>query len=235
MIQNLEYFPQIMQNNFLLGIIISLIAGLVASFNPCMISTISLIIGYLSIEEKNIEVKSNKKYNNLKYSFFFSLGLIIVLVILALIFSILGNSLKIFGRYWYLILAVIMILVTFKLFNVFPNSENKYCKIPKLTKNPVNAFLVGVIGGVLNSPCSSPALITILVFISNSNDMLKSIMYILTYSIGNCIVLILVGISADLAQKLFNDKRYEKISEILKNIFGCICLVIALYLFYMFF
>ncbi len=99
----LAYFNSVISNNIFLAIILSFFAGVVASFSPCTLSSIPLLIGYV----QGSEVKDNKKA--FKYSLIFSIGLGITFTIIGLLTALIGKAFLGAGKFWYIILAFIMI------------------------------------------------------------------------------------------------------------------------------
>lgn len=219
-------FSNIINTNIFLSILISIIGGFVSSFSPCTLSTLPIIIGYTT---RNDEKSKGKNY---LYSIFFSIGLTITFVIIGIITTLFNIKLRIFGRFWYFILAIILVLVTLNLLDVFKNF-NKSCKRPKLKKSFLGAFFLGILGGFFDSPCSTPILIVILTFISQSNNILVGIILMLSYSIGHSVVIILAGSSSDIIQKLIDSPKYLKVGKTLRYIFALLSFILSLYLFYL--
>lgn len=223
----LNNFGELLNQNILVGILIALIAGFVSSFSPCSLSTLPLIIGYVGTECKDC---SSKK--GWLYSIFFALGLVVTFTILGVFSVVLGEKLKIFGSLWYYILAAILIFVTLQLFGVIKHKEKDHCHSPKLRKGALGAFFLGILGGIFDSPCSTPALAVILTYTATKGNILLGALLMIVYSIGHSIIIILAGTSLEVVNKLAISKKYMKIGQVLKIIFGVITLLMALYLLY---
>lgn len=217
----------ILNQNILLGMLIALLAGLVSSFSPCTLSTLPLIIGYVGTECNDC---SNKK--RWLYSIFFSIGIVITFTIIGVFSVILGDKLKLFGNIWYYILAIILIYVTLQLFGVISHTEKNHCHKPVLKRSFLGAFFLGILGGIFDSPCSTPALAVILTYTSSQGNILLGAILMIIYSLGHCILIVIAGVSLEAVNKLAISKRYMKIGRILKIIFGLVTLVMALYLLY---
>lgn len=224
----IENLGVILSQNIYIGFIVALIAGFVSSFSPCTLSTLPLIIGYVSVNNE----KDNKK-KGLIYSLFFCLGIIITFTILGIVSVVVGEKLRVFGSLWYIILAVILTLVSLQLFGVFKikNKEN-ICKRPKLKRGILGAFFLGILGGIFDSPCSTPALLAILAFASSQGNIIIGALLMIVYSLGHCVIMIIAGTSVDMINKIAGSAKYKKIGNILKIVFGILILFLALYLFY---
>ncbi len=228
MIEIMINLSNMINDNYIVSCIIAFIGGILSSFSPCMISTLPLIIAYITIDNKD----KKDRFNNVIISMYFSLGIIITFILIGVISVILGNKLKLFGNWYYLFLAIILLISALNLFGIFAG-KNDVCKRPKLKKNILGAFLLGIIGGIFDSPCSTPILISILAIVATKSSLLYGVMLMIIYSIGHCIIVIIAGISADFIQKIANNQKYIKFSNVIKIIIGIILLVISLYLFYL--
>ncbi len=225
-------FGAALSDNIILSILIALLGGIISSFSPCILSTLPLIIGYISIgENKEIKQKSRNRSSNLKLSLFFSIGIILTFTTLGSLSVILGKNLRIWGKYWYLFLAFILLISSLQLIGII--NVKKCCKIPILKKNFFGAFTLGIIGGIFCSPCSTPVLVAILAYISEKSNIILGVILMITYSIGFCILIFLSGLYADFINKLSENTKYMKILNILQILFGIIILILSFYLFYL--
>lgn len=225
----LNNFGEILTQNPVLAILVALLGGIVSSFSPCTLSTLPLIIGYVSQEE----AKGQKKRKPWMYSVLFCIGLTLSFVIIGLVSTVLGYNLKMFGRWWYLLLAVLLTLVSLYLFGIFSTKKQGLsCRRPAKKKTALGAFLVGILGGFFDSPCSTPILIVILSFAAESSNILLATILMIAYSVGHCTIMILAGTSLELVNRLAMSEKYRKIGQVLKIIFAVLTLAMALYLFY---
>lgn len=219
-------FEMLIGQNAGVALVVAILAGFVSSFSPCTLSTLPLIIGYIagSNEEKDTFKKK------LLYSITFCIGIIITFTVIGVISAALGKSFKMFGSWWYFILAIILVLVAMQLFGVF--EQKMACKRPRLKKNLAGAFLLGILGGFFDSPCSTPVLLAITVFISQTSNIMMGVLLMIAYSIGHCMVIILACTSFDMVTRIASNEKYNKVGKILKVALGIIVLIAALYLFY---
>ncbi|EJO5348537.1 cytochrome c biogenesis protein CcdA [Clostridium botulinum] len=215
----------LMGNNVFLALLISFLGGIISSFSPCILSSLPLIIGYVNRYSKN-----NKK-TALKYSVFFSLGIIITFTSLGIIASLAGRLFTGGGKLWYILLGIIMLFVGLQLIGVIESKHNS-CKVPKKSKGILGAFFLGILGGVLSSPCSTPILIAILAFVGSKGNMLLGFSMLLLYSVGHCFIIIISGTSVALVEPINASAKANKINNLLKIILGVIILCIGLYLIY---
>ncbi|WP_291570044.1 cytochrome c biogenesis CcdA family protein [Clostridium sp. UBA4548] len=217
----------LISGNIFIALIASFVAGIVSSFSPCLLSTVPLVIGY---------VEANGKKNKnlaLKYSLVFSLGLIFTFVALGVASAVLGKFFAGGGKLWYLALGVIMMFVGLKTIGVLGSKESNSCKVPRTSKGVVGAFFLGILGGVLSSPCATPILAAILAFVASSGNIVLGILMLLLYSVGHCILIVIAGTSVGFIETLQSSPRYFKVGNILKICFGILVIFIGLYLLYL--
>ncbi len=210
----------LMGNNVLLALLISFLGGIISSFSPCILSSLPLIIGYVN------KYGRDDKKPLLNILLFFSLGIIITFTSLGIISSLVGKFFTSGGKLWYLLLGVAMIFVGLQLIGVI-ESKNKACKVPKKRKGLLGAFFLGILGGVLSSPCSTPILIAILAFVGSKGNILLGFLMLLLYSIGHCFVIILSGTSLGFVESLSGSSKANKINNVLKIILGIIILAMG--------
>ncbi|NFS26466.1 cytochrome c biogenesis protein CcdA [Clostridium sporogenes] len=216
----------LMGDNIFLALLISFLGGIISSFSPCVLSSIPLIIGYVNKYGKN------DKKTAFKYSLFFSLGIIITFTTLGIVSSLVGKFFTSGGKLWYLLLGSIMLFVGLQIIGVI-EPKNKACKVPKKGKGILGAFFLGILGGVLSSPCSTPVLIAILAFVGSKGNILLGFLMLLLYSVGHCFVIILSGTSLGFVESLSQSSKASKVNNLLKIILGINILSIGLYLIYL--
>ena len=129
---------------------------------------------------------------------------------------------------WYMILGVLMVLMalqTWEIFNFIPSvnliSMNK-------KKGIVGAFLMGILGGIFSSPCSTPVLI-----VAGEGNLIWGILLMLLYSIGHSALVMVAGTSIGFVQKINSSKRYNSAAFVLKIVMGTAILLIGLYMFWL--
>ncbi|WP_251859539.1 cytochrome c biogenesis CcdA family protein [Clostridium sp. Marseille-Q2269] len=215
----------LMGDSVFLALLISFIGGIISSFSPCILSSLPLIIGYV-----NKYGKKDKK-TAFKYSLFFSLGIIITFTSLGIISSLVGRLFVSGSKLWYLLLGIVMLFVGLQLIGVIEYNNNS-CKVPKKRKGLLGALFLGILGGILSSPCSTPILIAILAFVGTKGNILLGFFMLLLYSIGHCFVIILSGTSLGFVESINESSKVNKINKILKIFLGIIVLIIGLYLIY---
>ena len=228
MIDNwLSQIAEVIQNNFWLAPFLALLAGVLTSVTPCSLSSVPLVIGYVGgVGEKNTK-------RAFAYSVIFSAGIAVTFVTLGIIATSAGKLMGTSSPVWYMILGVLMVLMalqTWEIFNFIPSvnliSMNK-------KKGIVGAFLMGILGGIFSSPCSTPVLIALLAIVAGEGNLIWGILLMLLYSIGHSALVMVAGTSIGFVQKINSSKRYNSAAFVLKIVMGTAILLIGLYMFWL--
>lgn len=222
----LSNFSAVFTDNLWFAFVVTLFAGIVSSFSPCVLTSVPLIIAYVG------GYAGDDKKRAFRYTLLFCLGLTITFTALGAVSALLGKLMTGAGKWWYLFLGTLLLMAAFQMLgiiNFLPDS----CNIPGKRKGLLGAFILGILGGIMSSPCATPALIAILALVSGQGNLILGISLLAVYSIGHCALLLLAGTSIGLVQKLASAPKTEKIGHVLKVLLGIVTLVLALYLFYL--
>ena len=227
MTEILDSLSAIITDNMWLSPLLAFAAGVIASFSPCSLSTVPLVIGYVGSTGQ----RDTKKAFWLSVTF--AVGGAMTFTALGVLASLAGSFIGTQTSWWYIILGTLMVLMalqTWELFEIIPSSY----LISKNTKRGyIGAFIAGILGGIFSSPCSTPVLIALLAIVAGKGSVIWGILLLLLYSVGHGILAVAAGTSMGFVQKLSAGKKYGKISVILKTIMGTLILLIGFYMFYL--
>ncbi len=213
--------------NFWLAPVIALLAGMLASFLPCSLSSIPLIIGYVG----GTGQKDTK--TAFRLSLTFALGTAVTFTALGVIASIAGKMIGSASSWWYIALGVLMVLMALQTWEVFEIIPSSYLVSKNKKRGYLGALLAGILGGVFSSPCSTPVLIALLAIVAGKGSIVWGILLLLCYSVGHGILAVTVGTSIGLVKKLSSSEKYGKISDTLRIVMGILILLIGFYMFYL--
>ena len=210
-----------------LGPLLALIAGVLAAFTPCCLSSIPLIVGYIS----GLGEKTTKRA--FLYSLTFAGGTACTFVALGLIATSVGHLLGTDSAIWHIILGLLMFLMALQIWdviNIIPETD-------VLEKNSrrgfVGAFLTGILAGIFASPCSTPILVALLAIIAGDGRILWGIVLMLCYAAGHSVLVLIAGTSASFVQRLKGSARYAHFSFWSEKLLGALILAVGLYMFWL--
>ena len=223
----LAQIAEIISNNMWLAPLLALLAGVLTSITPCSLSSVPLIVGFVSgIGEKNTQ-------KAFAYSAVFSIGTAVTFVTLGIIATSAGRLMGTSSPVWYILLGVLMVLMalqTWEIFNFIP-STNLLSKSRK--RGFIGAFIAGILGGVFSSPCSTPVLIALLAIVAGKGNLLWGVLLMLLYSIGHSALVMVAGTSIGFVQKINSSEQYKTAAKILKIAMGVAILLIGFYMFWL--
>lgn len=224
---SLSGLESLLSQNLGLAFLAALLAGIVSSFSPCVLSAVPLVVTYVG------GYAGNDRKTAFKYSLVFCSGLAFTFTILGALSAVLGRLMLGAGSWWYIFLGVLMTLAGLQVLGVV-NILPRACRTPgKGRRGLMGAFFLGIVGGALASPCSTPVLIAILAFVAGQGNLALGIALLAVYSIGHSALLLLAGTSVGFVQNLASSPGTRKIGSLLQKFMGVIILLLALYLFYL--
>ena len=213
MFNNIQH---IIQNQHGLAFVAVFIGGLISAASPCVLAAIPLIIGYVGGYSEG-----NKKKAAL-FSLVFVLGLSITFTLLGAAASVMGQFLGFMGRWLYLALALIAVLMGLQLMGIvsipLPFQKTRAVK----TKGLLGAFLLGMLTGTVSSPCATPVLAVILAYVSTQGDMVYGGSLLFVYALGHCALIFIAGLSVGLTESIIGSKGATNFSFYAKKLSGAI-------------
>jgi len=221
----LENIGLIIENQAWLAFPLCFLGGVISSASPCVLAMIPLIMGFVG----GYAAGSLKKA--IQYSLLFTLGLTVTFVALGIVAALLGTLFGNIGSFWKYAVPVLAILLGLQLWGLFKfNSSISEKFLPK-KKAFLGAFLMGLVFGIIASPCATPVLGVILTFAAAKQDIAYSAGLLLAYALGHWVLVLGAGISVGFAQKIVESRGIASFSNYTRRIAGAILVGVGLYLF----
>ncbi|WP_458700457.1 cytochrome c biogenesis CcdA family protein [Sulfurospirillum sp. 1307] len=201
----------------------SLIVGVITSLAPCSIVTLPLLTGSAITLSEDLSPKEKKKFIY-KFSFLFVFGLIISFSILMLLVSKVGLMLSVAPIWAYILASLATLLVAFYALGYFGSIDKQKVTDKFIKFKLYGAIIIGLIFGLVSSPCATAPLIAIITVAENSG-WIYSYLLVLAFAIGHASLLLLAGISIGFAQNIASSALLNKISKFV-NVFFIVTLFI---------
>jgi cytochrome c biogenesis protein CcdA len=212
------------QNQQGMAFLAAFVAGLVSAASPCVLAAIPLIIGYVGGYSEG-----NKKKAAL-YSLVFILGLSITFTLLGAAASLMGGFLGFMGRWLYVGLAIIAVLMGLQLMGILsiplPFQKTRTVK----SKGLWGAFFLGLLTGTVSSPCATPVLAVILAYVSTQGDILYGGSLLFAYALGHCALIFAAGLSVGLTESIVSSQGVKNFSLYSKKLSGAVLALAGIYL-----
>ncbi len=170
--------------------IVAFLAGVLASLTPCVYPLIPVSAGYL------VGNSQSSKSRGFFLSLFYVTGVAVTYSFLGMLAVLTGSF---FGKFsanpWVsLVSGTVIVIFGLSMFDLFSLSFNLRIRPPRTEKGSYfSAFLLGLISGLMISPCLSPILGSILAYLATKNNMLYGIFLLACFSYGMGLIFILIG------------------------------------------
>jgi cytochrome c biogenesis protein CcdA len=221
-----ETLGQVMQTRPILAYGASYLGGIIATASPCILASIPLVIGFVG------GYAGGSKKQAFSYSLVFVVGLALVMSALGAAAALMGTLFGDVGTYWYFVVAVILMVMGLQLagvckLNLGGNSQ-KF--LPKQT-GLIGALILGMLFGLVLSPCASPVLAVILTLAAVQGKVVYGSTLLFAYALGQGTLIILAGTFTGVINN-FLQSRGAKTGAILQQVAGCLIFFVGAYIFF---
>lgn len=218
--QSLEHA---LNNSSWLVIPLVFLGGAATGMNPCVYPTIPVIIGYISGQ------KDQTRLRGLALALTFVLGLAITYVILGATVGFLGSVLGLSRSAWMYIVAAVCILVGLNMtgllplnFATFAPGQSRWSQMSGFA----GALLLGMMFGLVASPCAMPILTLILAMIASKGQVAYGSLLMFIYAVGHGLPLIIIG---SIAGALTSLERFTGYSVLIQRAGGWLLIAVGAY------
>lgn len=215
-----------LSKNFYLTFLLVFLAGVLTSFTPCIFPMIPITLSILGNE-----AHEKSRLQNILRSIFYVLGIAVTYsslgVLAALTGAIFGQALA--NKWVVLSMVGLFVLMALSMWGAFE------LQVPAFIRNRfgtgkshgyVGAFFMGMVAGIVASPCVGPVLVSILSFVSTTQNAVLGFTLLFTYALGLGLIFIAIGFSSQLLKKL---PRSGPWMEFTKFSLGLLMILVALY------
>lgn len=197
--------------------------------SPCHLSSIPLVIGYISTHG---QIK-------LKRSFYlalvFAVGILITIAVIGLITVSMGRLMGDVGRWGNYLVAAIFVLIGLYLMDIIRWDWGRLQIGQNKHRGFWGAFVLGLIFGIGLGPCTFAFLAPVLgiVFQTSSKDLVQGILLISAFGSGHCAVIVTAGSLTNLVQKYLNWTEGSPAISIIKKMTGLFVIFAGFYFLYL--
>jgi cytochrome c biogenesis protein CcdA len=217
-------------SNFIWLFVGALGAGALTSLAPCSLLSVPLLVGSAVGLSKDLPKEKKVKFT-LIFSSLFAFGVVVSFSILAFLVAKLGKFLSIAPSWAYIIAGLLALFFAFYSLG-FIGEIDKNRLFSRLIKlRFFGIFLVGVIFGLVSTPCASAPLVAIISLASSLGNF-EAYILVLIFAFGHSLLLLIAGVSVGFTQKVTSNKIISTCSFLLTQFFAFVLLVVAIYLFY---
>lgn len=194
--------------------------------SPCHLSSIPLIVGYISSQGK---ISIARTFN---ISLIFSVGILITIAAIGIITASLGRLMGDVGAIGNYFVAGIFFLVGFYLLDIIKFDWNKFGLRQTKSKGLLAALILGLLFGIALGPCTFAYMAPVLgiVFQTAQTNYLLAVSFLLAFGLGHCSVIIGAGTLTGKVQKYLNWSEESITILWIKRICGVLVILGGIYL-----
>lgn len=194
--------------------------------SPCHLSSIPLIVGYISSQGK---ISQKQTFN---ISLVFSLGILITIGIIGLITASLGRMLGDVGPLGKYVVAGIFFVVGMYLLDIIKLNWSGFGLKQTKLKGLFAVLILGLLFGLALGPCTFAFMAPVLgvVFETSKTNYLFAIVLLSAYGIGHCFVIVGAGTLTGKVQKYLNWSEESKTILWIKRVCGILVICGGIYL-----
>lgn len=202
--------------------VLAFAGGVLVSFTPCVYPLIPVSVGYIGVSA------SGSRLRGLSLSALYVTGIAVTYSLLGLLASLTGTF---FGSIsanpiTRIVVGVIIIIFALSMLDLFA-IRLPGIKAPGLKKgNYLSTFLLGLASGLIVSPCLTPVLGSILLYLATKKNMAYGMFLLVSFAYGMGLVLILVGTFSSI---LVNLPKAGRWLNYIKRFFAVLLIISGLY------
>lgn len=216
---------QIQSEGLAVVLLLIFLGGIGASLTPCVYPLIPITVAVFGARTAQSRLQS------FGLSCIYVSGMVVFFVAMGLIAASVGRGIgALMNSPWVLgglaVLFIVMGLGSFGLFemNLPAGLQNKLSQAGG--KGVGGAFVMGLVAGLVATPCVGPILVSVLVFVAQSQDLLLGGLLLAVFALGMGLLFLVIGTFAGMLTRL---PRSGPWMLGVKTVFGIVFIVVAFY------
>jgi len=215
---------QVLQHTPWLAVVAVFLGGVTTALNPCVLAMIPLLMSVVAGNRETTTVK-----RSLVFSLFFVLGLAITFTALGLISALMGRLFGDVGRFWKYVVAGVCFLMGLHLLGILKWSLPIPAGIRVKKQGFFGAFLLGLLFGVVSTPCAVPILAVLLAFVAEKGNVLYGGLLLFVYALGHSTLVLVAGTSIGAAKSLIESKGVRTAHGVIQKVAGVLIIGMGFY------
>ncbi len=213
----LQSFEKTLQTSLLLSFLSVFLAGILTSFTPCIFPMLPITISILGYHADH-----KNRWHNFSRALAYVLGIAITYsslgVVAALTGSLFGSALT--NKFVLSALVLLFSAMALSMWGVFEIQSPAFIRNRLGTgksRGLSGAFVMGMVAGIVASPCVGPVLVSILSYVSTTKDALLGFSLLFTFAMGLGLIFIVIGVFSSAIKIL---PKSGKWMELIKFVLG---------------
>ncbi len=205
------------------------LGGLLTASNPCVLVMIPLMMSYVAgrpDEQKTV-------LRAFSYSCLFVVGLMIVFTALGMVAALAGTMYGGGGEFWNWVVVAVCVLMGLHLMELLKLPIPTPFNVQPKTRGALGAVLLGLLFGLVCTPCAAPILVVLLTYLAGSG---ASVAYggllLMVYALGHSVLILIAGTSMGAARMIIESKRMTRATDTMRRVAGALIVLIGLFFAY---
>ena len=217
----------LLESHSLLAFLGAFGAGSITAVAPCSLISVPLLVGSAVAMNKDLQGRKRVLYT---YAFatLFALGVMLSFSVLGYIVAKFGGFFSIAPMWAYVVAALLSVVIGLYAWGVFGEVNKSSIMLHLIKYRLFGGFLIGIIFGLVSTPCASAPLVAIVTVAANSGYV-YAYGLILTFALGHSLLLLAAGVSVGFAQSITSNNTLAKFSTYLNKGFALMLIVFGIY------
>ena len=205
------------------------VGGALTASNPCVLAMIPLMMAFVAGRQ---ETKFGV-LRSLGYSLLFVLGLSITFTVLGVAAALAGTLYGDISGAWNWVVAAVCAVMGLHLMGVLKFTIPMPFNVQPKIKGALGALLMGLLFGIVSTPCAAPILVVLLTYLAGSGASVPyGGMLLLVYALGHSVLILIAGTSMGVARKLIESKNVTRATEWMRKGAGAVIVLVGVYFLY---
>jgi cytochrome c-type biogenesis protein len=222
-----EILLALLESNSLLAFVGAFGAGSITAIAPCSLVSVPLLVGSSVALNKDLEGRK-KVFYTYAFASLFALGVMINFSILGLIVAKFGGFFSVAPMWAYILASIFSVLIGLYAWGVLGEVNKSSIMLYLIKYRLFGGFLIGVVFGLVSTPCASAPLVAIITVAANSGY-IYAYGLILTFALGHSMLLLIAGVSVGFTQSITSNQTLAKVSNYINKGFALMLMVIGAY------
>ena len=202
-------------------------AGSITALAPCSLVSIPLLVGASVALNKDLQGRKKVVYTY-AFALLFALGVMISFSILGFIVAKFGGFFSIAPLWAYVLAAIFSILIGLYALGVLGEVNKSSVMSHLIQYRLAGGFIIGVVFGLVSTPCASAPLVAIISVAANSGY-IYAYGLILTFALGHSLLLLIAGVSVGFTESITSNLALAKISNVINKTFALMLIGMGIY------
>lgn len=204
-------------------------AGVLTASSPCVLAMIPLMIAFVAGRKQ----AGGSVARDFGLSMMFVSGLAITYTALGIVAALAGRVYGEVSGAWTWIAAAVCAVMGLQLMGVLKFTLPMPLRRQPQMRGWLGALVLGLLFGLVSSPCAAPILIVVLTYLAGSGASVPyGALLLLMYALGHSVLIVAAGTSMGLARKLIESRRLTRVTDGMRRGAGALIVLVGLYFAY---